>query len=121
MLILYNNRGRTVSRSQLLETAWGDAVGNDLGLTQAISRLRQIFKDDPKQPKVIKTIPKSGYQLLTDTHSKLIHEGKKPGIFSYYRNLSKLERSGIKVILVLILLLLILLLVTDIQIRVEEL
>jgi DNA-binding winged helix-turn-helix (wHTH) protein len=56
--------GRMVPKDRLLHAAWPDtAVGDDV-LTCAISELRRLFEDDPKQPRVIETIPKSGYRLI---------------------------------------------------------
>ena len=56
--------GRMVPKDRLLHAAWPDtAVGDDV-LTRAISELRRLFEDDPKQPRIIETIPKSGYRLI---------------------------------------------------------
>ncbi len=61
---LANHAGRMVPKDRLLHAAWPDtAVGDDV-LTRAISELRRLFEDDPKQPRVIETIPKSGYRLI---------------------------------------------------------
>ncbi len=61
---LANHAGRMVPKDRLLHAAWPDtAVGDDV-LTRAISELRRLFEGDPKQPRVIETIPKSGYRLI---------------------------------------------------------
>jgi Tol biopolymer transport system component/DNA-binding winged helix-turn-helix (wHTH) protein len=61
---LADHAGRMVPKHRLLHAAWPDtAVGDDV-LTRAISELRHLFEDDPKQPRVIETIPKSGYRLI---------------------------------------------------------
>ena len=53
-----------VSKERLLNAAWADtAVGDDV-LIRAISELRRLFEDDPKQPRIIETIPKAGYRLI---------------------------------------------------------
>ena len=45
-------------------SAWADiAVGDDV-LIRAISELRRLFEDDPRQPRIIETIPKAGYRLI---------------------------------------------------------
>src|SRR5262245_6367299 len=56
--------GETVTREQLLETLWADAFVTEDALNRAISRLRKVFDDDPKNPSVIETIPKIGYRLI---------------------------------------------------------
>jgi DNA-binding winged helix-turn-helix (wHTH) protein len=61
-LVLAN--GSIVSRAFLLENIWMNYEGGEDGLNQAISKLRKIFDDDPKAPKVIETIPKKGYRII---------------------------------------------------------
>jgi len=64
LVCLAAHEGQVVSKDRLLQAAWPDtAVGDDV-LTRAISELRRAFEDDPKQPRVIETIPKSGYRLI---------------------------------------------------------
>ena len=120
LLILYNNRGHTVSQNRILDAVWGESLGNDSGLTQAISRLRRIFKDTPKSSTFIRTIPKKGYQLVVDSDRTLQVKKKKNGIFSGYDRLSKIQKFGVKLLIVMIMIIILLLLV-DINIRVEQL
>ena len=120
LLILYNNRGQTVSRSRILDTVWGESLGNDSGLTQAISRLRHIFKDNPRNSNFIKTIPKKGYQLVAHSNKSFPLKKKRSGFLSGFDRLSKLQKFGIKLLIVMILII-VLLFMVDINIRVEEL
>ena len=61
---LADHAGEMVSKERLLNAAWADvAVGDDV-LIRAISELRRLFDDDPKQPRIIETIPKAGYRLI---------------------------------------------------------
>jgi len=48
----------------LLSEISDHAYVSDESLTQAISKIRQIFGDTSRQPKFIKTIPRKGYVLL---------------------------------------------------------
>ena len=64
LVCLADHPGQVVSKDRLFHAAWPDtAVGDDV-LTRAISELRRLFEDDPKQPRVIETIPKGGYRLI---------------------------------------------------------
>ena len=64
LVCLAERAGQMVPKDRLLHSAWADtAVGDDV-LTRAVSELRRLFEDDPKQPRVIETIPKSGYRLI---------------------------------------------------------
>jgi TolB-like protein/DNA-binding winged helix-turn-helix (wHTH) protein/tetratricopeptide (TPR) repeat protein len=53
-----------VSKEQLMQKVWSDTFVTDDVLTRCISELRKAFDDDPKRPRYIQTIPKSGYRLI---------------------------------------------------------
>ena len=62
---LINNRGKILSRNQLLEEIWdvsGDFV-NDNTLTVYIKRLRDKIEDEPENPQIIKTVRGMGYRI----------------------------------------------------------
>ena len=118
--VLYENRGRTVSRAQILELVWGDSHGNDSGLSQAISKLRRVFQDDVKQPRLIKTVPKTGYKLMISSEEIKYASQKKPGILEFYLERSSLDRFSIRMLLLFIAMMLFFL-IFDVNIRVEEL
>jgi Tol biopolymer transport system component/DNA-binding winged helix-turn-helix (wHTH) protein len=64
LVCLAEHAGQMVPKERLFRAAWPDtAVGDDV-LTRAISELRRLFDDDPKQSRVIETIPKAGYRLI---------------------------------------------------------
>lgn len=73
---LVSHPGRTLSRPELLEQVWGDPFGNDMGLTQAISKLRYILGDTDRT--LIRTIPKKGYQLVSEPEPKAQKKSLKP-------------------------------------------
>lgn len=65
LLILLNNRGKVLSRNQLLEGIWdidGDFV-EDNTLTVYIKRLRDKIEEDPTKPEFIKTVRGLGYVI----------------------------------------------------------
>lgn len=64
LLIFLNNRGRILTRSQLLEELWdiaGDFV-NDNTLTVYIKRIREKIEEDPQNPRLILTVRGLGYR-----------------------------------------------------------
>lgn len=64
-LTLLQNRGRVLSRSQLLEGIWdiaGDFV-NDNTLSVYIKRLREKLEDDPQNPLIVQTVRGMGYRV----------------------------------------------------------
>lgn len=68
LLILLNNRGRVLSRNQLLENIWdidGDFV-EDNTLTVYIKRLRDKIEEEPTKPEIVKTVRGLGYVIEND-------------------------------------------------------
>lgn len=68
LLILLNNRGKVLSRTQLLENIWdidGDFVEYNT-LTVYIKRLRDKIEDEPTKPVYIKTVRGLGYVIDND-------------------------------------------------------
>lgn len=65
LLIMLNNRGKVLSRNQLLENIWdvaGDFV-EDNTLTVYIKRLRDKIEEEPNSPQFIKTVRGLGYVI----------------------------------------------------------
>lgn len=56
--------GRTVTRDELIQGAWGHLHVTDDALSRCISLLRRALRDDPREPRYVETIPKRGYRLL---------------------------------------------------------
>lgn len=65
-LLVYfsSHAGRVISRAELEEQVWeGRIVGED-ALTNSISKLRRTLGDSARQPRIIETVPKTGYRLI---------------------------------------------------------
>jgi len=59
---LINNAGRLMLYDDLLTHIWGPEYRDDVQLLRTcISRLRHKLESDPNNPKLIRTIPKTGY------------------------------------------------------------
>ena len=59
---LVNNAGRLILYEELLTRVWGTEYRDDIQLLRTcISRLRSKLEDDPTNPKLIRTIPRTGY------------------------------------------------------------
>jgi DNA-binding response OmpR family regulator len=59
---LVNNAGRLMLYDELLTRVWGPEYRNDVQILRTwISRLRGKLGDDPNQPRLIRTISKTGY------------------------------------------------------------
>jgi len=65
--VLAERAGRVLSREQLMELATGTSEESfDRAIDVHISRIRQKLGDDPKRPRVLKTIRGVGYLLATE-------------------------------------------------------
>ncbi len=76
---LMRHETRVISRDTLLNEVWDDVIVTDDAVTLSISRLRKAFGDDPRNPRVIETIPKRGYRLMIASQP---FEVRRPWIFS---------------------------------------
>lgn len=56
--------GEPVSKEDLLQTIWPGTFVSDDALKRCIFELRRVFEDDPREPRIIATIPKRGYRLI---------------------------------------------------------
>lgn len=62
--LLLANAGRTVGTDRILTHVWGNrAGGNRQLLKQLVHRLRQKIEIDSKNPRLLQTVPNSGYAL----------------------------------------------------------
>jgi DNA-binding winged helix-turn-helix (wHTH) protein/Tol biopolymer transport system component len=64
LLCLAEHSNQVVPKERLMRAVWSDTFVSDDVLTRAISELRRVFGDDVKNPRLIETIPKSGYRLI---------------------------------------------------------
>ena len=111
--------GEIVKREELLNQISENEYVSDESLTQAISKIRQILRDSPRNPTFIKTIPRRGYVLLaqpqvivdiTDEEKQLSTSDVEPNENQNRRLASKVKHmTFITIILAIILLLLIVL------------
>jgi TolB-like protein/DNA-binding winged helix-turn-helix (wHTH) protein len=61
LLTLVEHRGETLSKSQLMQAVWPNAVVEENNLNQAISSLRKAFGDNKSDNNFILTVPGRGY------------------------------------------------------------
>ncbi len=58
--------GDVISRAELLEAVWPETFVADGILTRAIHLLRHTFKDEPRAPRFIETVARTGYRLIAE-------------------------------------------------------
>ena len=63
LALFHKNRGKVLDRDTIFNECWGmDHMPNSRSLDQHISQLRKKIEQDPKKPKIIKTIHNAGYR-----------------------------------------------------------
>jgi DNA-binding response OmpR family regulator len=62
--LLFDHKGQTLTREQLLEHVWPDGTEyvDENALSVAVRRLRSKLEDDPSSPRYIKTVHGIGYK-----------------------------------------------------------
>ncbi len=62
--LLMKNKGRILTKQQIFDYAWdGDYITDDNTVMVHISNLRSKIEDDPRKPKIIKTVKGLGYKV----------------------------------------------------------
>jgi TolB-like protein len=87
LVVLAENAGHVLRRGELIDQLWGIEHGSDESLTRAIYHLRRALKSPHGLEAAIRTISKSGYELVApvsfqpiDARSKALGraQGEKP-------------------------------------------
>src|SRR5436305_7309751 len=55
LLYLIENRGRLVTKEELLRSVWQDAFVTDNALTRTVAQIRKALGDDARQGRIIET------------------------------------------------------------------
>jgi transcriptional activator of cad operon len=64
LLCLAEHPGEIVSIEDLLNQVWSDVTVTQDSVYQAVTSLRRLLGDDPKQPAYIATVPRLGYRMV---------------------------------------------------------
>jgi len=64
LLCLAEHAGEVVSIDDLLNQVWADVNVSPDSVYQAVTSLRRLLGDDPKQPAYIATVPRLGYRMV---------------------------------------------------------
>jgi DNA-binding winged helix-turn-helix (wHTH) protein len=64
LVVLVENRGRVMTKDELLLRLWPDTTVEEANLAQNVSSLRRVLEDNPKEHRYIATIPGRGYSFV---------------------------------------------------------
>ena len=66
--LLVERRGELVTRKEILEQIWGKDVfvDGDNGINTAVHKVRLALKEDPENPRFLRTVPGKGYRFAAE-------------------------------------------------------
>ncbi len=64
--LLVENAGKIVTKQEFFDTVWADTFVEDNSLTVAMTSLRRLLGDDPKQPIFVENLPRIGYRFIAE-------------------------------------------------------
>ena len=64
LVLLAERAGEVVTKDEIMRAVCDDVIVSDDALVRCISELRRLLGDNPKEHRVIQTIPKKGYRLV---------------------------------------------------------
>ena len=70
LLLLVENRGRLLSKQELLEAIWRGTHVEEGSLARAVASLRAVLQDDPAAPVYIETVARRGYKFVAEVREE---------------------------------------------------
>lgn len=103
---LIENRGRIVSKDELIAEIWDGRAISDAALNTRIRAVRRALGDDRTQQKFLRTYPKRGFQFVADVESvEPAHDVEKPVAVSRVNNLRRswgLSKAAVVLLVVVV-------------------
>jgi DNA-binding winged helix-turn-helix (wHTH) protein len=71
-LLLYfvENRGRMVSKEEILDNVWPRTTVSEGSVSRAVASLRRVLEDCATSARLIETVPWRGYRFIADVESR---------------------------------------------------
>ncbi len=66
LFYLIENRGRVVSKDELIQEVWAGTAVTDNALTRVIAQIRKQLGDDARSPRYIQTAASAGYRFIAE-------------------------------------------------------
>ena len=64
LLCLLERHGHLITKNELLDRVWPETCVSESVLNHCISEIRKALEDDPRNPRYLKTVPRSGYKFM---------------------------------------------------------
>jgi DNA-binding winged helix-turn-helix (wHTH) protein/tetratricopeptide (TPR) repeat protein len=75
LLCLLRNRGRVLSKDEILQEVWPDTFVEEVNLAVNISTLRKAFGESPQEARFIATVPGRGYRFVAEVSASVPTQG----------------------------------------------
>jgi len=69
LVFLTENKGRVVSKDEILDAVWAGQFVEEANLSVQISALRKALGDSTQAPRFLVTVPGKGYKFIADVHA----------------------------------------------------
>jgi DNA-binding winged helix-turn-helix (wHTH) protein len=81
LFLLAENRDRLVSREDILEAIWAknQFVDADNSINTAVRKARQALRDDPENPRFLRTVSGKGYRLTGQVQGRYLARSRTLG------------------------------------------
>jgi DNA-binding response OmpR family regulator len=66
LAFLVSHAGKAYTKAELLRRVWGWDFGDSSTVTVHVRRLREKIENDPSDPKLVLTVPRTGYRFAGD-------------------------------------------------------
>ncbi|HEY1261737.1 MAG TPA: winged helix-turn-helix domain-containing protein [Stellaceae bacterium] len=68
LVFLLRNRGRVVSKDDLIDGVWGGRIVSDSTLTTRLNAVRKAVGDSGAEQRIIRTVPRRGVRFIGEVH-----------------------------------------------------
>ena len=92
--VLLENRGRLMTKDELMDEIWGETFVEEKNLSQNIFRLRKEFKKRRKDAKFIETIPRRGYKFIADVKPVEIIQNEEKSLAVNHKKSLQITAEG---------------------------
>jgi TolB-like protein len=96
---LVRNRGRVVSKDELIAAIWDDRIVSDSALTTRLNLVRNAIGDNGREQRLLKTLPRKGFRFVGPVFEELGHPYAPVAVISQEAlTLARSERPSISVL-----------------------
>jgi len=75
LLCLVRNRGRVLTKDEILQEVWPDTFVEEVNLAVNISTLRKALGESPQEGRFIATVPGRGYRFVAEVSASIAEQG----------------------------------------------